>query len=431
MSSGAAKVVHACYTGFSRQRCTVEPPPEGGTTYGNAMKLKITWLSCAVLCACAAHAEIRVDAQMPAGNIVVERVEGDQVYVRQERRGSSTWWFYWAFRVRGAEGRTLTFHFTDGEPVGTRGPAVSDDLGLTWHWLNRDFTKNRFTYTFAPQAAEVWFAFGMVHTQRDWERFMLRFDGSPFVEKGQLAVTRKGRSVEKLRLGCIRSEPRHRVLLTARHHCCEMMASYVMEGIVEAVLADNETAKWLRENVEFLVIPFVDKDGVEDGDQGKNRAPRDHNRDYDGASAHAETAALRAQVPKWAGGKLAAAFDLHCPHIRGEYNEWVYQVGSADTNFWAQQQAFGKLLEAVKPNPLAYRQSNDLQHGKAWNTSSNFSQGLSFGRWAGTLPGVRLAGTFEIPYATANGTEVTPQAARAFGNGLAVALRQYLSATTF
>jgi hypothetical protein len=180
--------------------------------------------------------------------------------------------------------------------------------------------------------------------------------------------------------------------------------------------------------VEFLIIPFADKDGVEAGDQGKNRAPRDHNRDYDGKSVHRETAALRAYVPKWANGRLDVVLDLHCPWIRGPHNECVYQVGSSDTNMWLRQQAFGRLLESVRPNPLAYRQADDLPHGTSWNTSANYAQGTSFGRWAADLPGERLAGTFEIPYATANGTEVNAQTARQFGAGLAVAIRRYLSA---
>ena len=390
------------------------------------MRLGSIQIGLCIMSVSSAFAEVSVDAQVPAGNIVCERVDAEQVYLHQEKRGSAPWWFYWAFRVRGAEGRTLTFHFTDGEPVGTRGPAVSQDQGMTWHWLNKNFTAKSFTYAFAPAESEVRFAFGMVYTQRDWERFIARFDGSPFLEKGQLAVTRKGRKVEKLRLGCLKAEPRHRVLLTARHHCCEMMASYVLEGVIEGVLADGERARWLRENVEFLVVPFVDKDGVEDGDQGKNRAPRDHNRDYDGVSAHVETAAIREQVPAWAGDKLTVALDLHCPWIRGENNEWVYQVGSSDTNLWAQQQVFGKWMEEVEPNLLAYRHANDLPYGKAWNTSSNYAQGMSCIRWASALPGIRLASSIEIPYATANSAEVTPLSARSFGNSLATAIGLYL-----
>jgi hypothetical protein len=391
------------------------------------IRLVCTLLVFAVAGVFRVRAEVRVDAHLPAGNIVCERTEGDRVYLRQERRGSTQWWFYWAFRVCGAEGRTLTFDFTDGEPVGTRGPAVSTDQGLAWRWLDKDFSKNSFSYTFSSTETEAWFSFGMVYTQRDWDRFLKRFAGSPSVKPGQLAVTRKGRPVETLRLGCVASEPRNRVLLTARHHSCEMMASYVLEGLIEGVLAGGENGTWLRENVEFLIVPFVDKDGVEDGDQGKARGPRDHNRDYDGASVHVETAALREQGPNWAADALTMALDLHCPHIRGEYNEWVYQVGSSDTNLWLQQQAFGRVLETLRPNPLSYRQSNDLPSGKAWNTASNFSQGLSFARWAASLPTVRFAGTFEIPYATANGTEVNVQSARDFGVNLAVALRQYLA----
>ena len=283
------------------------------------MRRSLYWVWFAALQAgvSSASVEVRVDAEIPAGNIVCERIEGDQIFLHQELRDTAGWWFYWAFRVCGAEGRTLNFLFTNGEPVGTRGPAVSIDQGLTWRWLNKDSTTRGFTYAFAPAERDVWFAFGMVYTQRDWERFLQRFKGSPFLEQGQLAVTRKGRSVEKLRVGCIKHTPRDRVLLTARHHACEMMPNYVIEGLVEAVLTNDEKGTWLRENVEFLVIPFVDKDGAEDGDQGKNRAPRDHNRDYSGTSVHAETSALREQVPVWAEGRLSVALDLHCPEIRG------------------------------------------------------------------------------------------------------------------
>lgn len=390
------------------------------------MSMKKNVVMMAAMCGMTAQAEVGIDSQIPAGNIVFERAEGDQIYLHQERRGTSEWWFYWAFRVRGAEGRTLTFHFTDGEPVGARGAAVSVDKGLTWTWQNRDFTKNTFTYTFDPAGSEVWFSFGMAYTQRDWERFLAPLTGSPFLESAQLAVTPKGRKVEMLRLGCIHAAPHYRVVLTARHHCCEMMASYILEGVIAGVLADDAKGRWLRENVEFLLIPFVDKDGVEDGDQGKNRAPRDHGRDYDKTSLYVETAAIRERVPVWAGGKMDVALDLHCPWIRGGTNELVYQVGSEAPNLWDQQERLGKLLEKIEPNPLGYRQANDLPFGKLWNTSANFAQGMSFPRWAAALPGVRLAGHIEIPYATSNGAEVNAGSARQFGVNLATALWQYL-----
>ena len=77
-----------------------------------------------------------VDAELPAGNIAVDGIEGDVVKLRQDLRDSGMW-FYWAFRVRGAAGRTVTFDFTEktwGGPVGVRGPVVSTDGGKTFSY---------------------------------------------------------------------------------------------------------------------------------------------------------------------------------------------------------------------------------------------------------------------------------------------------------
>lgn len=64
-----------------------------------------------------------VDADLPAGNIIVDGIVGDAVKVRKDLRDSNMW-FYWAFRVRGAAGRTVKFDFTEktwGAPVDRTG----------------------------------------------------------------------------------------------------------------------------------------------------------------------------------------------------------------------------------------------------------------------------------------------------------------------
>ncbi|MCA9158780.1 MAG: hypothetical protein KDA72_10660, partial [Planctomycetales bacterium] len=56
---------------------------------------------------------VTVDCDFPGGNIVVDRLEGDHIYVHQDLRDTDRDWFYWYFRVKGAAGRTITVHFTD------------------------------------------------------------------------------------------------------------------------------------------------------------------------------------------------------------------------------------------------------------------------------------------------------------------------------
>ena len=50
-----------------------------------------------------------VDSAFPGGNIVVDRIEGDNVCMHQDLRDSD-WWFYWCFRVRCAENKKIIFH---------------------------------------------------------------------------------------------------------------------------------------------------------------------------------------------------------------------------------------------------------------------------------------------------------------------------------
>lgn len=371
-----------------------------------------------------AEAAIQVDAAFPGGNIVVDKIDGDTVYLRQDLRDTEGPWFYWYFRVRGAEGRTLRFQFTQGNVIGVRGPAVSHDGGRTWSWLGAEQVREG-SFRCACSGGEVRFCFAIPYLESNLQAFLQQHAGDPALRVQALCRTKKGRQVELLRLGKIRGDPDHRLLLTARHHACESLASYVLEGVLEAVLAKTDDGKWLREHVELMAVPFMDKDGVEEGDQGKNRRPHDHNRDYV-QKIYASVRALTERVPAWSGGKLRAAIDLHCPHIRGAHNEVIYFVGGPDAGNWARVGRFAGILQAVQQGPLAYRVSDNLPFGKSWNVGTQDATLQSFSKWAETLPGVDVATTIEFPYANAAGGEVNADSARAFGRDLARALRRYL-----
>ncbi len=376
--------------------------------------------------AAAADAALAVDAGIPGGNVLLEKIEGDTVFIRQDLRDTAGDWFYWHFRVRGAAGRTLTFRFTKGNVIGVRGPAVSPDGGATWSWLGAAACQGAsFRYAFPHAADDVRFSFTMPYLESHLKAFLARHANAPALRVETLCQSRKGRGVEMLRAGRLDGEPEHRVLLTARHHCCESMASYAMEGLLDFVLADADAGAWLRRHVEILAVPFMDKDGVEEGDQGKNRKPHDHNRDYV-QELYPEVKALKARVPAWSGGTLRVALDLHCPWIRGSHNEVIYFVGGPEAENEARVAELAAILEKARTGPVVYKAGDNLPFGKAWNTGTKDPRLLSCKGWTVGLPGVRAASTIEIPYANANGCEVNADSARAFGADLGRALRAYL-----
>jgi hypothetical protein len=374
---------------------------------------------------------ISVDADFPGGNIVLDSIDGDHIAVHQDLRDTTTDWFWWYLRLRHAAGRAVTVTFTRSNVIGVRGPAVSLDGGREWDWLGPGAVQGQsFHYSVPATDAEVRFAFAMPYTQANLDDFLARHAASPHLAAGTLCTTKKGRRADLLRLGKLDGSATRRILLTCRHHSCEAAASYSLEGIMEAILADTDSGAWLRENAEVMIIPFVDKDGVEDGDQGKNRAPRDHNRDYSGVSVHATTAAIRNLVPAWSGGRLCLALDLHCPGARGKYHEHIYFPGGPEPGNWASTVRFGQELERVQSGSLVFSTENNLPYGQGWNVDSDNTQGLSFARWAAALPGVEVSATTEIPYANASGQAVTQQSARAFGHDLARAIDAFVKETT-
>lgn len=383
------------------------------------------------------RAAVQIDSDFPGGNIIVDSVSPDGIVTLQpDLRDTEGDWFYTAFRVRNAQGQKLTFQFTTANKIGPRGPAVSSDAGATWRFLSTtpDADSQRFEYAFAPEENETYFALCPLYTRANWLAFLERFRNRPEFLPGVLCQARDGSDVDMLEITTKDGKTaRFAVAMTARHHCCEAVASFVLEGVLEGVMADDQDGEWLRENCRFFIVPMVDEPGVEAGDQGKNRRPHDHNRDY-AQEIYPSVRALKAKIVADFAETPLVFLDWHDPWIRGgEYNERIYAPASDDENATLALKEFSLELEREqRGKTLPYEESYNLPFGVAWNTNSNYERPdgerptLSSKYWAITLPNTILATTYEIPYANASDVEVTPEAAREFGRSAARALRRYL-----
>jgi hypothetical protein len=371
---------------------------------------------------------ISVDCIFAGGNIMVESRDGDTIYLHQDLRDTEGDWFYWYFRVSGAAGKTLCFEFTGSDVAGPRGPATSID-GRDWRWFGHDYQpgSNSFTFTFPVDCSEVRFAMAIPYVHADLVKFLVGYDRESRVNVEDYYQSASGRDFEVIRIdNPDAGRRRYRVLLTARNHACESIASYVLEGIVNAALGISAVGDWFNENVEILAFPIVDLDGVERGDQGKNRSPHDHNRDYGrGDPIYPEIRSLKRLVENWATDGVSLGIDLHCPYIRGKEHERIFFVGGSNASVFNELTNFSKILEKVQGSGLGYSAGDILPYGESWNTADS---GVleSCSAWMTTLPGIKFAATLETAYANANGNEVTVTSARNFGADIARAIHEYL-----
>ena len=353
------------------------------------------------------------------------------VRLRPDLRDSADW-FYYAFRVKNAQGQTLRFVFDAANRVGARGPAVSADGEKTWRYLSDSpgFSSKEFSYTFGPNEDSVLFSLAILYTQKNWDAWRAKYAENPDFRCSALCKSRKGRDVELLRFG--NPEGKYGIALTCRHHCCEMTASYVLEGFLDEALSDSQAGCWLRENASFFVVPFIDKDGVEDGDQGKGRRPHDHNRDYN-HEIYPEIRSLKAQLPAAFEGKSLVFFDLHCPWIRSGMNEYLYSPMSSNSRMTDASNVYFRMLEEEqKSGEIPYAAANNLPYGVSWNTDANYKAMengiLTAGSkmWAGALPNTIFSATLEMPYSNSSDVEVTRENSRELGRNMARTMARYL-----
>ncbi|MCC5850657.1 MAG: hypothetical protein JJU29_21430 [Verrucomicrobia bacterium] len=366
---------------------------------------------------------ITVDTNIPAGNGVIDAIDGSVIRLRPDLRTTLEPWFWWHVRVRGCEGQRLRVVMGEPHTLTVRGAVVSRDQGRSWAWVPKyDPSQWEFEVE-AGEDDELRLALSIPYTRHDLDAWLAVHDGHPSLSRGELCRSRSGASVPLLRVGNLSGKETRQAVITCRHHACESLASFVLEGLLDAVLADDETGQHLARTWCFQVVPQVDFDGVQAGDQGKSRAPHDHNRDYGPLPpVHPETEAIKDLFANACDHRLHLALDLHCPWVREAWNEHIYIVGHADSRRAELQMRFARLIVTQVRGPLPYRAADTLPHGTAWNVGS-LTPASSFGRYASTVaPDTATVATMEFPYAEVEGHAVTAEGARAHGRAMARAI---------
>ena len=74
------------------------------------------------------------------------------------------------------------------------------------------------------------------------------------------------------------------IFITARVHAGETVSSWIMEGILNFLISDNEIAQILRENFVFKLVPMLNPDGVIIGNSRLSTTKCDLNRAYNNTS---------------------------------------------------------------------------------------------------------------------------------------------------
>ncbi len=358
----------------------------------------------------------------PGASGIVLSITDDLVRLQSDLRGANNlqtdhdnwFWFYARIHAGGRPSVRLSVNSL-ANGVTARGPAVSFDNGATWAWNGNGSGTN--TIIMPPGVDNVLVALAPPYTDSQWLAFLARL-GSNAPRTRTLTTSNRGRPVPLAEYGPA-SGATHRVLVCARTHASEVTGSLVLEGFLETVATDPAWAGRLGHTL-VQAVPFVDRDGVELGEQGKNRRPHDHNGDFSSARRiYAETRAIIALNEDSAQPAMTVDLDIHAPWIEGGANETIFSLVPTDSALRPRYLDFVNDVAAINL-AATWPTTTYLTSANQDSSSTSTSSHVGYFRWGPKR--AQISQTYEVPFSQNHGQEVTWAKLRGFGRSLALAI---------
>jgi len=189
----------------------------------------------------------------------------------------------------------------------------------------------------------------------------------------RIGLTQKGREIVRLHAEADRARRgRPGAYIMARQHSGETPGSWVLDGILRAV-AGEEPGERLR-RIDWWIVPFVDLDGVVEGNYGKDSLPIDFNRAWARMPMRPEVAAIQKDIRYFAQDRTRRlVVDLHAPG-GGETN--LYQMHCRKDRPKAERtasQSFNSYFSAQFPEQSPDRLGVEPKYASRWDLGHSLS----------------------------------------------------------
>ncbi|WP_296717449.1 M14 family metallopeptidase [Erythrobacter sp.] len=175
---------------------------------------------------------------------------------------------------------------------------------------------------------------------------LARWSGLAGAQPFQLGQSHDGRPIEAIRIG--RADAPRLVVLLGRQHPPEVTGAIAMRAFVDALVEARARAQQDFADLQFLIVPMLNPDGVARGHWRANRGAQDLNRDW-GAFTQPETRSVKTWLDALpAGVRPVLMVDFHSTRSN------LFYVQGPDEASAAQQRFLAAWLEAREAEVPGY-----------------------------------------------------------------------------
>jgi dienelactone hydrolase len=259
----------------------------------------------------------------------------------------------------------------------------------------------------------VVYADELTYMEDNWNAFIKKHTDDESVNQETLCKTEKGRDVEMLHIG----KGRFRIFVSARHDAGDAIGNFVIEGMLDEILSEKNR-HWFLHKTNIVVIPFVDKDGVEDKAHGTDYSAR-----YGDEGISTTEATQEFLKTNWEMYWPSMIVDLHANDVRNpaqgvSFVGKPYEAVDVDTDWhWQQTGRFSRNLAGTIKGELKHDPADNVAWNEGWNKAQKTDE-VNLIEWTACLTSLRFATRLEVP------TTATAETARELGRSLAKALKK-------
>ncbi|MDX1391353.1 MAG: M14-type cytosolic carboxypeptidase [Rheinheimera sp.] len=233
---------------------------------------------------------MKITCNFDSGNIDVLQADSPdniQLAIRKDNQSDFFQWFHFRLSTKHTQMHTLTITNAGDSayPDGWKDyQAVASYDRQTWFRVETSYDGKALTIKHYPEADSVYFAY---FTPYSYERHMdlLHQAQSDYnCQLVELGETLDGRDMSLLIVG-EPEEGKKNIWITARQHPGETMAEWLIEGLLDRLLdEDDGVARALLDKAVFYIVPNMNPDGSVRGHLRTNAAGMNLNREWQNPS---------------------------------------------------------------------------------------------------------------------------------------------------
>lgn len=229
---------------------------------------------------------MHISANFDAGNIEVINAEDQtniQLVIRPDVGGEFFQWFN--FRLSGEVGEQYVLNITNaGKASYLAGwedyQAVASYDREYWFRLPTSYKDGKLTITAELACESIQIAYFAPYSYERHQDLLAAVQVHPLACLEHLGETLDKRDLTLVKVGDGDSKKRS-IWITARQHPGETMAEWLVEGLLNSLLdEDNATAKLLLEKANFYIVPNMNPDGSVRGHLRTNAVGTNLNREW-------------------------------------------------------------------------------------------------------------------------------------------------------